>query len=312
MTTVAEALKCERETQGISLDEVAQKTYIKLHYLHALEEDRPDLLPAPVYTCGYIRQYAKLLGLNGADLVNIYQQQHKPREYSIVRNVSPALAPESKVESRAGEGAGVATAPMAAVFTEPEPFDEPAETLSRPVPVVIAEPAAPAQTRPAAMGNPLPFSPALSTAPPPAQPVARPMASSPSPTLVRPSAGPAPIVEPVAKPSPKPMPNPQSNQLEVRIDTRDALLSHPEAEKILILARQQAEEILLRAREEAARLRQGAEQYADQILMQLETDVSRTLAVIKNGRSHLQTRTRSRRSPERPGERERSTEATSS
>jgi cell division septum initiation protein DivIVA len=101
----------------------------------------------------------------------------------------------------------------------------------------------------------------------------------------------------------------------VRIDTRESVLSHPDAEKLLVLARQQADDIIGKAREEAARLRQGAEQYADQILSQLESDIGRTLAVIKNGRSHLQSRTRVRR-PERVSDRaaerssDRSTEAT--
>ncbi|MBC7545891.1 MAG: helix-turn-helix domain-containing protein [Candidatus Sericytochromatia bacterium] len=341
MTTVAEVLKRERETQGIPLEDVAQKTYIKLHYLHALEEDRPDLLPAPVYTCGYIRQYAKLLGLNGADLVNIYQQQHKPREYSIVRN-SGALGPETRTEPRQGEQA-YADAPLSLVTVDDEAEDlalaaegllEPMEAVSRPAPVAavsrldagsrqdtvarpestsrpaplevisrpvpMAEQAAPSASRPAAMGNPVPFSPSLSTAPPPSATVSRP-GNGPMRQM------PTPAAEPVLR-QPKPIPN----QLEVRIDTRDALLSHPEAEKVLVLARQQADEILIRAREEAQRLRQGAEQYAEQILMQLETDVSRTLAVIKNGRSHLQTRQRGRRTPERPNERERSAEAPSS
>lgn len=298
MTTVAEVLKQERETQGISLEEVAQKTYIKLHYLHALEEDRPDLLPAPVYTCGYIRQYAKLLGLNGADLVNIYQSQHKPREYAIVRNVSPALAPETKVEPRPAEPRADEAAPADVV---PTMVRHEAPVLERPISASAAAPVAP---------SPAPVAPSPAPAGNgSASPANRPRheATTPAPTLTAPTpaprvqAAPAPVAPPsrptapaVAEAAPQPM--------EVRIDTRDAA-SNPEAEKILMLARQQADEIIAKAREEAARLRQGAEQYADQILSQLETDISRTLSVIKNGRSHLQTRQRARRTPERVSER---------
>lgn len=271
VTTVADVLKRERETQGISLEEVAQKTYIKLHYLHALEEDRSDLLPAPVYTCGYIRQYAKLLGLNGAELVNIYQQQHKPREYAMVQE-GPA------------SGDGISELPAA-----------PAVTMEAAKPAIAPA----AQSRPASSA----VSPSIVREVQPAS--APPMASSPTPApVVGPAQASAPARPMPATFGPKAAPNPaDTTNLEVRIDTRDALLAHPEAEKILTLARQQADEILAKARDEAQRLRTGAEQYADQVLSQLEGEIGRSLAVIKNGRMHLQNRQRSRRAPERLAER---------
>lgn len=74
MSSISQILRQTREAKGVSLDEVAQRTYIKLPYLVALEEGDIDKLPAPVYIHGYIRQYAKLLGLNGSDLVLKYQQ----------------------------------------------------------------------------------------------------------------------------------------------------------------------------------------------------------------------------------------------
>lgn len=75
MTDVCQLLKETRLARGMSLEEVAQKTYIKLNYLEALEEGRLELLPAPVHTFGYIRLYAKLLGLDGGALVAQFQQQ---------------------------------------------------------------------------------------------------------------------------------------------------------------------------------------------------------------------------------------------
>jgi len=75
MTDVCQLLKETRLARGMSLEEVAQKTYIKVNYLEALEEGRLELLPAPVHTFGYIRLYAKLLGLDGGALVAQFQQQ---------------------------------------------------------------------------------------------------------------------------------------------------------------------------------------------------------------------------------------------
>lgn len=74
MSSVSQILRQTREAKGVTLEEVAQRTYIKLPYLVALEEGDIEKLPAPVYIHGYIRQYAKLLGLNGSDLVLRYQQ----------------------------------------------------------------------------------------------------------------------------------------------------------------------------------------------------------------------------------------------
>jgi hypothetical protein len=75
MTDVCQLLKETRASRGLSLEEVAQKTYIKVYYLEALEEGLLDRLPAPVHTFGYIRLYAKLLGLDGGALVAQFQQQ---------------------------------------------------------------------------------------------------------------------------------------------------------------------------------------------------------------------------------------------
>lgn len=92
MTDFCQLLKDTRQSHGLSLEDVAQRTYIKLPYLQALEEGAVERLPAPVYTYGYIRQVAKLLGLDGSALVAKFQQ--------LERGVAPA-------------GAALRSAPMA-------------------------------------------------------------------------------------------------------------------------------------------------------------------------------------------------------
>lgn len=77
MSNICHILKDTRLNKGLTLEEVAQRTYIKLHYLEALEEGYLDRLPAPVHTYGYIRQYAKLLGLDGGAMVAEFQAYEK-------------------------------------------------------------------------------------------------------------------------------------------------------------------------------------------------------------------------------------------
>ncbi len=55
----------ERRKQGISLDEVAAKTYIPLRLLSAIEVGNMNSLPEPVFIQGFIRRYADVLGLDG-------------------------------------------------------------------------------------------------------------------------------------------------------------------------------------------------------------------------------------------------------
>ncbi|MBI4609443.1 MAG: DUF4115 domain-containing protein [Candidatus Rokubacteria bacterium] len=50
-----------RLVRGVSLDEVARATRVSQRYLEALEADRLDDLPAPVFTKGFIRAYAQVL-----------------------------------------------------------------------------------------------------------------------------------------------------------------------------------------------------------------------------------------------------------
>lgn len=100
MSSVSQTLRQTREAKGITLEEVAQRTYIKLPYLVALEEGDIAKLPAPVYIHGYIRQYAKLLGLNGSDLVLQYQQdagRGPAPKVSVATSARSAVIPEAEV-----------------------------------------------------------------------------------------------------------------------------------------------------------------------------------------------------------------------
>ncbi len=64
MDTLGRRLRLERERQHISLEELAQTTRIPLKMLQRLEEDRWDELAGDVYTRGYIKAYARALGVD--------------------------------------------------------------------------------------------------------------------------------------------------------------------------------------------------------------------------------------------------------
>ena len=68
--SAGQRLRRAREERHLTLGEVARETRIKTEFLQALEEDRTDVFPGPVYARAFLRQYAAFLGLDGEDLVS--------------------------------------------------------------------------------------------------------------------------------------------------------------------------------------------------------------------------------------------------
>jgi cytoskeletal protein RodZ len=62
-----------RQTSGISLEEIARNTKLKVTTLKAIEEANFDVLPGGIYNISYIRQYARAIGADEGALVKIYQ-----------------------------------------------------------------------------------------------------------------------------------------------------------------------------------------------------------------------------------------------
>lgn len=59
-----EYLKRERELRNISLDEISKATRIRKYYLDAIERDEFKLLPGEAYLKGFVRAYAKHIGID--------------------------------------------------------------------------------------------------------------------------------------------------------------------------------------------------------------------------------------------------------
>ncbi len=72
LASFGEDLRREREIRGISLKEIADATKISKRFLEALERNDHKTLPAPVFTRGFVREYARYVGLNAEEMVNRY------------------------------------------------------------------------------------------------------------------------------------------------------------------------------------------------------------------------------------------------
>lgn len=85
MSSFGEKMQREREMRNISLDEIAESTKIGSRMLRALEQEDFDKLPGGIFNKGFVRAYAKFLGLDEEQAVADFQaafaekqQQHMP------------------------------------------------------------------------------------------------------------------------------------------------------------------------------------------------------------------------------------------
>jgi cytoskeletal protein RodZ len=66
---VGQYLRALREHRGLSLAQVADETRVRRLYLNALEEGEHGPLPSRPFAIGYVRSYARALGVDGDEIV---------------------------------------------------------------------------------------------------------------------------------------------------------------------------------------------------------------------------------------------------
>lgn len=74
MQQIARQLKEAREEQGITLEMLHQRTKIRIRYLQAIETGAFHLVPGQVYLKGFIRSYARVVGVDAEPLLKEYDQ----------------------------------------------------------------------------------------------------------------------------------------------------------------------------------------------------------------------------------------------
>jgi cytoskeleton protein RodZ len=72
--SIGTQLRQARDAQSLSLDQVAQATHIRLHYLEALESDQFELLPSAAQCRGFLRAYGDYLKLNSSELIGALEK----------------------------------------------------------------------------------------------------------------------------------------------------------------------------------------------------------------------------------------------
>jgi len=96
--SLGQRLRREREQRGISLDEISLSTKIGTRFLLAMEEDKFDKLPGGVFNKGFIRAYARRVGIDEeqavADYLDAVRETAPANELETSPEVFPVLLPE--------------------------------------------------------------------------------------------------------------------------------------------------------------------------------------------------------------------------
>lgn len=64
-----------REARGLTLEDAERDTRISRRYLEALESERFEVIPAPVYARGFLRSYSQYLGEDPQELIHLFPSE---------------------------------------------------------------------------------------------------------------------------------------------------------------------------------------------------------------------------------------------
>jgi cytoskeleton protein RodZ len=78
-------LKTERERLGLSREQITEMTRMRTQVVAAIENEAWNSLPPPVFVRGFLRSYAKVLGISQETVINLYTK--------VVPAESPGLGP---------------------------------------------------------------------------------------------------------------------------------------------------------------------------------------------------------------------------
>lgn len=95
MEPIGRYLKRERELRQVSLEELAQTTRIPLKMLQHIERDDFERLPGEVFARGFLKSYARALGIEPDDVLAVYGQGRRAVEVKPAP-ISSAITPPER------------------------------------------------------------------------------------------------------------------------------------------------------------------------------------------------------------------------
>lgn len=82
-------LRAERESKGITLEEISSRTRVSVRLLSAIEEEAFGELPGGVFNVAFVRQYAKQVGLDENAVAEEFKALTQPTELAVLKTPEP-------------------------------------------------------------------------------------------------------------------------------------------------------------------------------------------------------------------------------
>ncbi len=94
-------MKSARESNGLSLSQIQERTKIPYNHLQAIDSGHQEDLPESVYVSGYIKRYADCVGLDGQQLADAFRlglekSNHKNGGFLLFTKEQPTKIPVSQ------------------------------------------------------------------------------------------------------------------------------------------------------------------------------------------------------------------------
>jgi len=204
LPSVGEQLRTAREGKGLALKEVAQTLKLGVRQLEALENGDWQSLPGATFIRGFVRNYARLLGLEIGPLMAQLDDrlEIKQPELSLPKNMHAAMPePSGRIQRRdyafASFGLVVAAIALLIYFFLPDDLSRLKSSVqsviamfSRPAPVAVPPASTPEQVLPPGASVTQVINPqSVQAAEPPAAPVAAQSATQAPAEPMAPSGG---------------------------------------------------------------------------------------------------------------------------
>ncbi len=74
-STIGTQLRAARKQCNLGVEQVARELHLDRAIIEALEDDNQAALPAAIFVQGYVRSYARLVGLQADELLRSYDEQ---------------------------------------------------------------------------------------------------------------------------------------------------------------------------------------------------------------------------------------------
>lgn len=151
---IGAALKAAREFRGLSLQDVSDATRIRRTYLAAVEDMRLEELPSRPFTLGYIKAYAKHLGLDPEEAVGRFKESSPDPDEPLRAPVGVRRERDPRMGAIIAGGVLIVSAIVLWNIAQRAITEEAPPPPTAPEAVVASAPAGPSGT--VSVGEPLP------------------------------------------------------------------------------------------------------------------------------------------------------------